>query len=89
MKIKSMQVGELATNCYFLIDETTNTAAIIDPGDQADDILEAVRVEGVKVEYILLTHGHYDHTGAVAPLHQTRSATCSTTTRATRSPWAR
>ena len=46
MKIKSMQVGELATNCYFLIDETTNTAAIIDPGDQADDILEAVRVEG-------------------------------------------
>ena len=70
MKIKSMQVGELATNCYFLIDETTNTAAIIDPGDQADDILEAVRVEGVKVEYILLTHGHYDHIGAVAPLHQ-------------------
>lgn len=68
MKIKSMQVGELATNCYFLIDETTNTAAIIDPGDQADDILEAVRVEGVKVEYILLTHGHYDHTGAAAEL---------------------
>ena len=70
MKIKSMQVGELATNCYFLIDETTNTAAIIDPGDQADDILEAVRVEGVKVEYILLTHGHYDHIGAVAQLHE-------------------
>ena len=70
MKIKSMQVGELATNCYFLIDETTNTAAIIDPGDQAQDILEAVQAEGARVEYILLTHGHYDHIGGVARLHQ-------------------
>lgn len=68
MKIKSMQVGELATNCYFLIDETTNTAAIIDPGDQAQDILEAIQAEGARVEYILLTHGHYDHTGAAAEL---------------------
>lgn len=70
MKIKSMQVGELATNCYFLIDETTNTAAIIDPGDQAQDILEAIQAEGARVEYILLTHGHYDHIGGVAQLHQ-------------------
>ena len=66
MKIKSMQVGELATNCYFLIDETTNTAAIIDPGDQAQDILEAIQAEGARVEYILLTHGHYDHIGGPA-----------------------
>jgi len=70
MKIKSMQVGELATNCYLLIDDTANAAAVIDPGDQADQILEAVRAEGAAVEYILLTHGHYDHIGAVRQLHE-------------------
>lgn len=70
MKIKSMPVGELATNCYILIDDAANAAAIIDPGDQGEDILEAVKAEGVRVEYILLTHGHYDHIGAVKQLHE-------------------
>lgn len=70
MKIKSMQVGELATNCYILIDEAEKKAAVIDPGDEADRILAELKGLDAQVEYILLTHGHYDHIGAVAQLHQ-------------------
>lgn len=70
MKIKSMQVGELATNCYILIDDVEKKAAVIDPGDEADRILAEVKGLDAQVEYILLTHGHYDHIGAVARLHE-------------------
>ena len=70
MKIQSIQVGDLATNCYFLIDETVKKAAIIDPGDEGDRILAEVKKLDAQVEYILLTHGHYDHIGAVAQLHK-------------------
>ncbi len=70
MKIKSMQVGELATNCYILIDDAEKKAAVIDPGDEADRILAELRGLDAQVEYILLTHGHYDHIGAVAQLHE-------------------
>lgn len=70
MKIKSMQVGELATNCYILIDEVEKKAAVIDPGDEADRILAEVKGLDTQVEYILLTHGHYDHIGGVARLHE-------------------
>lgn len=70
MKIKSMQVGELATNCYILIDDAEKKAAVIDPGDEADRILAELKGLDAQVEYILLTHGHYDHIGAVAQLHQ-------------------
>ena len=70
MKIKSMQVGELATNCYILIDDVEKKAAVIDPGDEADRILAELRGLDAQVEYILLTHGHYDHIGAVAQLHE-------------------
>ena len=70
MKIKSMQVGELATNCYILVDETEKKAAVIDPGDEADRILAELNKLDAQVEYILLTHGHFDHIGAVVQLHQ-------------------
>lgn len=70
MKIKSMQVGELATNCYILIDETEKKAAVIDPGDEADRILAELEGLDAQVEYILLTHGHYDHIGGVAQLRE-------------------
>lgn len=65
-----MQVGELATNCYILVDETEKKAAVIDPGDEADRILAELNKLDAQVEYILLTHGHFDHIGAVVQLHQ-------------------
>ena len=70
MKLKALPVGPIGTNCYFLLDENTNKATIIDPGDEADTILARFPLEGVEVEYILLTHGHYDHTTAVPELHE-------------------
>ena len=70
MKLKALQVGPIGTNCYYLLDEKTNKAAIIDPGDEAEVILYQFPLEGVEVEYILLTHGHYDHTTAVPDLHE-------------------
>lgn len=70
MKIISMQVGPIMTNCYILIDEETKQAAVIDPGEDAPRILAVLREEAVQVEYILLTHGHYDHTTAVPELHR-------------------
>ena len=68
MKVKVMQVGPIGTNCYILEDEATNKAAVIDPADEGDRILSVLKEDGVQVEYILLTHGHYDHTTAVPDL---------------------
>lgn len=66
MEIKRLSVPPIGTNCYILIDETTNHAAIVDPGGGADEILAAVT--GLTVEKIFLTHGHFDHTGGVEAL---------------------
>ena len=70
MEVKVLQVGPIGTNCYILEDEKARTAAIIDPGDEAGRILQVIEDDGVDVKYILLTHGHYDHTTAVPQLHK-------------------
>ena len=68
MNVKMMQVGPIGTNCYLL--EDGGKIAVIDPGDEAGRILTALEGMEGRVEYILLTHGHYDHTTAVPELHQ-------------------
>ena len=68
MKISMMQVGPIGTNCYIL--EHDNKIAVIDPGDEAGRILAELKKSDAQVEYILLTHGHYDHTTAVPELHK-------------------
>ena len=70
MQVKVLQVGPIGTNCYLLEDEKARAAAIIDPGDEAGRILQVIKDDGMDVKYILLTHGHYDHTTAVPELHQ-------------------
>ena len=70
MKVKLLRVGPIGTNCYILEDDQTNLAAVIDPGDEPELIQEALEKEGVEVGYLLLTHGHYDHTTAVPALHR-------------------
>ncbi len=68
MKVSVMQVGPIGTNCYFLQDEESGLLAIIDPGDDWERILHQVKKAEGEVKYILLTHGHYDHTTAVPDL---------------------
>ena len=68
MKIDSIMVGPIMTNCYLLSDETAGVCALIDPGDEAPRVLDMVARSGCQLQYILLTHGHFDHTSAVRPL---------------------
>ena len=68
MKIDSIRVGFIATNCYLLCDEETGVCALIDPGDKPEQVADMVSRSGCRLEYILLTHGHFDHTTAVRPL---------------------
>ena len=65
LKILRMEVGQLGTNCYILIEQNAKLAAIIDPGGDAPRIIRAVEEQGASVQYILLTHGHYDHVDAL------------------------
>lgn len=67
MQVNTLQVGALQTNCYILR-AADGSAVIIDPGDDADRILQYIRAEDLSVKGIWLTHGHYDHIGAVTTL---------------------
>lgn len=70
MKIEQLTVGLLQEHTYFVIDEGTKHAFMIDPGAQADIILNKVQEEGLIIEKILLTHGHFDHIGAVKKIKE-------------------
>nr|WP_207732347.1 MBL fold metallo-hydrolase [Heliobacterium chlorum] len=59
-----METGMLGANCYLVICEETKEAAIIDPGDEGERILNRVNEEKAKVVAIINTHGHGDHIGA-------------------------
>lgn len=61
MDLKTVVVGDLGVNCYILTQE--QKAIVIDPGDEYHKIKQVL--DGKKVEAVLLTHGHFDHTGAV------------------------
>lgn len=62
MKVESMAVGMLGTNCYLLWDETADgAAAIIDPGGDASRIQQRIEALSLHPQMILLTHGHFDH----------------------------
>ena len=65
LKIHKMALGLYQTNVYIIHDETSKTCCVIDPGYEAGAILEEVGHLGLTVEAILLTHGHFDHVGAV------------------------
>ncbi|MEG1384193.1 MAG: MBL fold metallo-hydrolase [Oscillospiraceae bacterium] len=71
MKIDILTVGPIGTNCY-IVSDANKKCAVIDPGDEADRIVDFLDDKGLTCEYILLTHGHFDHIGA---LEQVKRAT--------------
>ncbi len=70
MKIQALQVPPIGTNCYLLLDEETGKGAIVDPGGAAAAVSDAAEQMGMTPVAIFLTHGHYDHSGAVKELRQ-------------------
>lgn len=64
MIIKCLPVGPIMANCFILGCEETQRAAVIDPGDEADRILTSLAESQLTLDYIINTHGHFDHVGA-------------------------
>ena len=65
MQIEQLIVGPLFSNCYIVSDKQTSEGIIIDPGDDANAILAMINELGINIKYIVATHGHFDHIGAV------------------------
>ena len=77
MTIETMAVGFLGTNCYLVY--SGDQAVVIDPGADAEKILERVEALSLKIEYILLTHAHFDHVLAVSEIIKKTGATLVST----------
>lgn len=74
MILRILTVGPLETNCYVLGDEESKEAVVIDPGGDFEDIDRELKKLKLTVKYIILTHGHFDHTGALAWLKKNSNA---------------
>jgi len=73
--VRMFTVGPVQENCFVVRQTDSGTALIVDPGEEADRLLRAVDELGIeKVEAILVTHTHFDHVGAVAPVAQATGA---------------
>ena len=69
MLIRTVVVGFLETNCYLISEKETGDAVVVDPGGDPEKIFSAIRTKNLNIKYIILTHGHHDHIGA---LHELR-----------------
>jgi glyoxylase-like metal-dependent hydrolase (beta-lactamase superfamily II) len=72
--VRTFTVGPVAENCYVARLEQADRGVILDPGDEPERIIEAVEGLGIGVDAILLTHCHFDHIGAVAPVARSTGA---------------
>ena len=61
MEYRPLQVGPLESNCYIIWDHDTRAGAVIDPGGDKGRILSLIDSLGLRIEWVLLTHGHFDH----------------------------
>jgi hydroxyacylglutathione hydrolase len=68
MDVHGFTVGPVAENCFFAAADGSQRAIVVDPGEEAERLTAALDELGLSVEAILLTHTHFDHVGAVAPL---------------------
>jgi hydroxyacylglutathione hydrolase len=81
LDVRSFTVGLVQENCYILSDpeqapgpDGLRPAVIVDPGEEPERLLEAAQALGVRIDAILLTHCHFDHIGAVAPVARATNA---------------
>lgn len=74
MLIKCLTVGHIQANCYIVTDESTMDCVVIDPGAESNTILDYLEDNKLKCKYIMLTHGHFDHTGAVSAVQKSTGA---------------
>jgi hydroxyacylglutathione hydrolase len=68
LDVEMLTVGPLAENCFLFGPRGGKRLLVVDPGEEAERIGAAIEANGAEVEAILLTHCHFDHIGAVAPL---------------------
>ena len=69
MNIITLPLGPLETNCYVVFENAPGACVLVDPGAQAQSILDCLKERGLTPGLILLTHAHFDHTGALRELH--------------------
>ncbi|MCD6016189.1 MAG: fold metallo-hydrolase [Solirubrobacterales bacterium] len=74
MDVRVLTVGPVAENCFVVRGDGGARALVVDPGDEAERILALVDELGIGIDAILLTHTHFDHIGAVAPVARATGA---------------
>jgi hydroxyacylglutathione hydrolase len=74
IEVGMLTVGPVQENCYLIRREGSDRAVIVDPGEEAPRLLQAIEQWGVRLDAILLTHTHFDHVGAVAPVARATGA---------------
>lgn len=74
MRVHTLTVGMLETNCYILFDSDEKVAACIDPGGNAKAVLDFLKEQGLTLKDIYITHSHFDHMLAAAPLRDATGA---------------
>jgi glyoxylase-like metal-dependent hydrolase (beta-lactamase superfamily II) len=74
LEVRQLTVGPIAENCFILRQEGSGKVLVVDPGEEAERILAEVEEMGAEVEAILVTHCHFDHIGAVAPVAKATGA---------------
>lgn len=74
MDVRMFTVGMVQENCYLIRRDGSDRALIVDPGDEAPKLLTAIESLGATLDGILLTHTHFDHIGAVAPMAKATGA---------------
>ena len=70
LKMVTICLGQMQTNCYIVENTKTNQAFVFDPGDQGERIMDTLKEDGMELAGVCLTHGHFDHVTAMEELRR-------------------